>query len=470
MPAMTDARPAPPGRIRLAGLVLFTALGGDAWQSLLGWPAFIVLVVALTAACVVSLVRSHRAASLPLSRYSKPLVAFLVLCTASIIWSQYPSATVLGITSQWLAAIAGFFLAVSFSWLEILRALGTALRWLLGLSLVFELIVALFVRHPVGAPWLLDPWHQPPGDYQWSEGNLFNGVAIQGIVGNRNLLAFLVLLALIVFTIELVEKTRPPLTAAFWIGVALLEHALTRSATVLLATIGVAFVFVVAMIIRRVPVPKRLIMYPIGLVGLLGLVVVTLNLSDHLFPLLHRGDTLTGRVEIWNTVLNLAWQHPVLGWGWVSYWAPWAEPFKNLIVINGTVYLQAHNAWIDVFLQLGLVGLFVFSCLIAATAVRSWWMAVDPPLGPLPTPQTARGASGRRGPTSPVVGVPTPYQAIALLPLLVLAALVIQSLTESRLIVEGNFLLLVLLATKVKIDPLPLGPLPLGPPPRSVAG
>ncbi|GGF14264.1 O-antigen ligase family protein [Subtercola lobariae] len=460
---VVDAAPSPPGRIRLAVLVIFTSLGGDAWQSLLGWPAFIVLVAALSAACVVSLVRSHAANPLPLSRYSKPLIAFLVLCTLSIIWSQYPSATVLGVVSQWLTAIAGVFVAISLSWVEILRALGTALRWLLGLSLLFEFFVAAIVRHQVGAPWLLDPWNRPPGDYQWSEGNLFNGGAIQGIVGNRNLLAFLVLLALIVFTIELIEKTRPMVTSVIWIGVALLEHALTRSATVLLATAGVAFVMVVVLVVRRVPVAKRLIIYPFGFLGLIGLIAVTLNLSDQLFPLLHRGDNLTGRVAIWNTVLNLAWQHPVLGWGWVSYWAPWVEPFKNLIVINGTVYLQAHNAWIDVFLQLGLVGLFVFSCLIAATGVRAWWMAVDPPLQPLHTPQAARGASGRRGPTSALVGRPTPYQAIALLPLLVLAALVIQSLTESRLIVEGNFLLLVLLATKVKLDPLPLGP-----PPRSM--
>ncbi|UFS57735.1 O-antigen ligase family protein [Subtercola endophyticus] len=444
--ARARAHASDPGTRRrrtLAVLVLIAALGGDAWQSLLGWPAFVVLVAALAAACLVSLVRGRSTRTLPLARYSKPLAAFLVLCTVSLLWSHYPGATLLGVLSQWLTAIAGFFIAVSLSWLEILRVLGTALRWLLGLSLLFEFVVAVFVRHPVGALWLLAPGQKPPPDYQWSEGNLFNGGALQGIVGNRNLLAFLVLLALIVFVIELVERTRRPLPSILWIGVALLEHALTRSATVLLATIGVGFVLAVALVIRRVPVNKRLVVYPFGIVGLLGITIFTLNLSDQLFPLLHRGDNLTGRIEIWNTVLNLAWQHPVLGWGWVSYWAPWAEPFKNLIVIDGTVYLQAHNAWIDVFLQLGLVGLFVFSCLIAATIIRSWWMAVDRP--------------------GPVVGVETPYQAVALLPLLLLAALIIQSLTESRLIVEGNFLLLVLLASKVKLDPLPLGP-----PPRAV--
>src|ERR1700709_2126204 len=89
-PTVLDARPAHPGRIRLAGLVLVTALGGDAWQSLLGWPAFIVLVVALAGASIVSLIRDHALQKLPLARYSKPLLAFLVLCTVSIIWSHYP--------------------------------------------------------------------------------------------------------------------------------------------------------------------------------------------------------------------------------------------------------------------------------------------------------------------------------------------------------------------------------------------
>ncbi|RFA08448.1 hypothetical protein B7R54_03825 [Subtercola boreus] len=440
VPVVEEQAPSPVGRIRLAGFVLFTALGADAWQSLLGWPAFIVLVVGLSVASGVVLVRTTRGRGVPWMRYSKPLAAFLVLCAASIVWSQYTFATALGATAQLVTAVAGVFIAVTLSWLEILRALGTALRWLLGLSLVFELFTAIFVRGDLRALWLFSGGRGVPDDYQWSTSSLFVGGPIQGIVGNRNLLAFLVLLALIVFAIEWVEKTRRPVSSAVWIGVALLEHGLTRSATVLMATIVVAFVLVVALLIRRVPVERRLVVYPFGIAGVVILAIVSIRLADDFFPLLGRSDNLTGRLAIWDTVVDLAWQHPWGGWGWISYWAPWVEPFKNLVVQDGTVYLQAHNAWIDIFLQLGVVGLFVFGCLIAATMVRSWWMAVDPP--------------------SPIVGVPTPFQAISLLPLLLLTALVIQSLTESRLLIEGNFLLLVLLATKVKLDPLPLGPPP----------
>ncbi|RFA22652.1 O-antigen ligase family protein [Subtercola boreus] len=432
----------PAGRIRLAGFVLFTALGADAWQSLLGWPAFIVLVTGLSVAAGVVLVQNVRRLRLPWMRYSKPLAAFVVLCAGSFVWSQYNSATLLGVGAQLLASVAGVFIALTLTWSEILTALGTALRWLLGLSLVFELFTAVFVGHPVGAVWLFSGGQGVPPDYQWSTASLLDGGPIEGIVGNRNLLAFLVLLALIVFAVEWASKTRGPISSGAWIGLALLEHGLTRSATVLMATMAVGFVLVVALAIRRVPVARRLSIYPFGIAGVVGLAVLSVELADRFFPLLGRSDDLTGRLAIWNTVIDLAWQHPFLGWGWISYWAPWVEPFKSLIVIDGTVYLQAHNAWIDIFLQLGVVGVFVFGCLIAATAVRSWWMAVDP----TPTP----------GPTA---GGRLHYRAIALLPLLLLTALVIQSLTESRLLIEGNFLLLVLLATKVKFDPLP-EPLP----------
>ena len=35
---------------------------------------------------------------------------------------------------------------------------------------------------------------------------------------------------------------------------------------------------------------------------------------------------------------------------------PGSNPSRASIVIDGTVYLQAHNAWVDIFLQLGVVG------------------------------------------------------------------------------------------------------------------
>src|SRR5690606_13860515 len=96
-----------------------------------------------------------------------------------------------------------------------------------------------------------------------------------------------------------------------------------------------------------------------------------------LLALLGKRSDLTYRLEIWDTVWALASERPAAGWGWVSYWAPWVEPFDGLAVIRGVTYLQAHNAWLDVFLQLGILGLIAFGALVATAVARSWLLAID---------------------------------------------------------------------------------------------
>ncbi len=92
--------------------------------------------------------------------------------------------------------------------------------------------------------------------------------------------------------------------------------------------------------------------------------------------------------------------------------------------------MQAHNAWLDVWLQLGVIGLIAFGALVIGTLWRSWFLAVDQP---------------RVGATRTL-----PYTATSLLPLLILAALLAQSLAESRLLIESGWMLLVILAILTK--------------------
>jgi Ca2+/Na+ antiporter len=67
--------------------------------------------------------------------------------------------------------------------------------------------------------------------------------------------------------------------------------------------------------------------------------------------LLGRDPTLTGRSDlIWDLLLPIAWHNPVLGLG---YGAFWIRPVVGLTLdIN-----EAHNGYLDVFLELGVVGL-----------------------------------------------------------------------------------------------------------------
>ncbi|MEO9201635.1 MAG: O-antigen ligase family protein [Mycobacterium sp.] len=418
--------------VDLAGLVFFVTFAGQAVRNLAGWAGFAVVIVVVFLATLSVLgprIRSGRLAAVPV-----PLLLFLGLGLASLTWSQYSGATMLGLILQWMPTIAGVLIAITLDWQQLLDALWLALKWILGLSLVFELFVATAIRAPL-MPLGTGPGTHPE-TFAWSTGHLFSLGPIQGIVANRNLLAFVALLAIITLAVRWFERPGLRRNTAAWLGIAALTLALTRSATVTIALVAIAALAGVVLLMRHLPDAWRRYLYPGGAVVLLVALAAFVVNSATIFSIVGRDDDMTGRMEIWSKVTALASQQPMFGWGWVGYWAPWVKPFHNLVVIDGTNYLQAHNALLDVWLQLGLAGVLVAAFVAVTAGARAWRIALSPV-----------DRHGRR----------RPFSAITVLPLLLMAALLIQSLTESRLLIEGNWLLFVLLACAVKADAPPYG-------------
>jgi exopolysaccharide production protein ExoQ len=410
-----------------ATFVLVTTFAGDMWRDSLSWWGFGGVALAVLVTCIVLLVRARplpRLRAMPL-----PLLAFTAICVLSIAWSQYRFESVLGVLIQLSTSVAALTLLVLLSWAEIVQGLGRAFRIILGLSLAFELVVAVVVRQPV-MPFFTDYGPNAPAAFAWTRGELLSGGRIQGVVGNANLLAMVALLGLIVFSLQFVARTVARRDAAIWIAVALLTLTLTGSSTVLVALIMTGIVAALALIARRVGIRGRLVLAGGVVVAAVVGAGIMVTRTAEVFELLGRSPDLTGRFQIWESVLGLAQQHPVIGWGWIGYWAPWVHPFQGLAVRSGVTYLQAHDAYLDVLLQVGAIGLLVFSCLIVTTYVRSWWAAID-------RPQHRRDRV-------------EPYSTLALAPLLLMTALVIQSLAESRLLYEGNWLLLVVIAVATR--------------------
>jgi exopolysaccharide production protein ExoQ len=410
-------------RVALAAVTLFTLLAGDAWRNLLSWYGWGAIVLAVIAGWIVIAVHKR----VDLRRIPIALGALLGLMVLSIVWSYYPGATAVGALLSLATAFVGIVMAHTLTLEQMLRALGLALRSIIGLSLAFELFVAAVLQRPVLPFWV--SWEEPfPKAFYWSRNLLFEGGRIQGIVGNANLLAFAALLAVIVFAIQLAERRVGTVAGWAWLGAAVLTLALTRSSTVLVAGLAAIVALGIVLLARRLTTHGRLSLYALTGVALAGVVAAAIVFRDTLLALVGRSEDLTGRLDIWAAVIDLAAQRPVLGWGWVSYWAPWVEPFDDLVVINGVTYLQAHNAWLDVLMQLGWVGLVVFAILVATTALRVLSWSVDAPLGDAPA--------------SP---------ALRLLPGLLLTVLIVHSLAESRLLVEAGFALLVWLAVASRL-------------------
>ncbi len=410
-------------RVALAALTLYTLLAGDFWRYLLSWYGWGVVVAALLAGWIVIAVRDR----IDLRRIPIALGVVLGLMTASLAWSHYPGATAIAIVTTVSTAFVGVVMAHTVTLASLLRALGVALRWILGLSLTFEFIVAAIIQRPVLPLWVT--YDEPfPRAFYWSRALLFEGGRIQGIPGNANLLAFAALLGVIVFGIQLARRSVGRAAGVGWLLASLLTLALTRSTTVLVAGLVVAAAFGVVVLARRLGRRGRLALGLGTVAAGASLIAVVVAVREPLLALVGRSDDLTGRLDIWAAVIDLIGERPVLGWGWISYWAPWVDPFDDLAIINGVTYLQAHNAWLDVLLQLGWVGVIAFGILVVTTSARVLSWSVDAPHG-----DAAHDA------------------ALRLLPVLLLTVLLVQSLAESRLLIEAGLLLLVWLAVASRL-------------------
>src|SRR5690348_7387942 len=134
----------------LAILIFFLLAAGDFWRYLLSWWGWGAIAVALVTAAIVELVRIRA----DLRRLPIALIAFLALATLSIAWSAYPGASAIGVLATLATTTLAVFLAECFDWDEVLSALGASIRWILGLSLLFEFIVSAFVRDRVLPFWV----------------------------------------------------------------------------------------------------------------------------------------------------------------------------------------------------------------------------------------------------------------------------------------------------------------------------
>jgi O-antigen ligase len=155
--------------------------------------------------------------------------------------------------------------------------------------------------------------------------------------------------------------------------------------------------------------------------ALAGLTLVVLYVTYisrlRVLALLNAGSEFEYRYLLWFQTWKLVPVHQIEGWGWSGFWqdvAPYTYINNALIRDHDT----ALNAFLDVYLQVGVVGLCAFLALIVLAFVRSWLLA-----------------SNRRTVT---------YTW----PALVLVALIATSAAESFILVDAGWLLLVVCTVK----------------------
>ena len=352
------------GSARLAHALatLGIALGAAAFflQRTLGWAGFLAAIVVALVLMLFSFVARQEEvrwrALLPVS-----LLVFLLWTSASLIWSSYQWATAAGLIYLFAFTLIGLFVAISRDTIQIVRAFGDVLRVTLGLSLGIEIFSGILIDAPL--PFLA------------VHGNLGTLGPISGIEESRDQLGLIAIIGAISFATEHRTRSVPRLTSVLSLVLAGLCIVLTQSPVIAFGSVVVAVAAVAIYGVRRVRAERRQV-WQFIILGLAVLAAGVLFIArGPVIRLFNASGTIDDRIDVWRQVIDLANQYGLQGWGWIGTWRDSIFPFSAIADASPRPVDSALNAFLDIWLQLGFIGVVIFTGMVGLAFSRSWLLA-----------------------------------------------------------------------------------------------
>jgi O-antigen ligase len=95
---------------------------------------------------------------------------------------------------------------------------------------------------------------------------------------------------------------------------------------------------------------------------------------EGVFGLMGKDMTLTGRTDLWPSLIAIWQDRPWLGFGYSGFWAGWDGPSEQIWQEFFWHPRHAHNGFLQILLELGIVGvtLFLIRFLTAFPQATAW--------------------------------------------------------------------------------------------------
>lgn len=267
----------------------------------------------------------------------KFLILLVGFALASIFWTTDPQITLRRSVALVGTTLFGLYLATRYSLRELLRLLALSLSIGALLSVVFALALPTYGIEAYNL-----------GISSW-----------RGIYRHKNLLGRL--MGLNAITLLLLApgnyRNRWILRAGVGLSVSLLLLSSSKGALV---------VFLVLLILWPV---YRLLQWndtlavPVLIIVILVGGSLTTLLVDNLEFLLNsigKDVTLTGRIPLWAAVIDKIGEQPLLGYGFNGFWLGWEGESADIWQQFTWTPPHAHNGFLDLALDLGVLGLSIF--------------------------------------------------------------------------------------------------------------
>jgi exopolysaccharide production protein ExoQ len=147
---------------------------------------------------------------------------------------------------------------------------------------------------------------------------------------------------------------------------------MSQSRTGWVLTLIALFLSAALWLLQKMP-PKQgllavLVAVPMAAAGMYAIYL----LAPTILASVGKDSTLSQRTIIWAAAWDAALKHPFLGYGFAAFWKGLYGPSQSIVLIAGWGLQQAQNGFLDVWLGVGIVGLFV----VAAMTLQSMRNAI----------------------------------------------------------------------------------------------
>jgi len=275
------------------------------------------------------------------------ILVYFSFCLVSVLWSDFPLVTF----KRWIKALGDVeMILVILVELDPFAALSRILTrigfFLFPLSILFIRFYPQLGRRPTNS------WTQEPVGVTQQKNELGIMCMMYGIF-------FLWMLLSVYRERKRPGRWRPMLAYGTIIAMSAYLLSQCNSTT---SIVGFASSAGVMWLASRRPVRPALVHFAV--LAVLGLSVIALffDPGGGLVESLGKDPTLTGRREIWALVLSLH-TNPLIGTGFETFWLGSRLEFMLHALVNLPIN-EAHNGWIEVYLNLGWVGLCFIALLI----------------------------------------------------------------------------------------------------------
>jgi exopolysaccharide production protein ExoQ len=285
------------------------------------------------------------------------IVILVSYTLCSMLWSVDPDYTLRLAIAMLRTTFFGIYLATCFSLQNHLRILA----WISGWAVSINLFVCIaFPSFGI----MVDPN---------SPGNL----AFAGIYSFKQYLGRMMALSLITLIIHFLAYPRSRWLSGLTILGAAALLLLSQSRTYQVGAILAILLFPLYQITKQGFKLRTFLLIVAFLVGTMVAGFVMTQWEPVVVPMLGKGVTLNGRTPIWTLALEQLMKRPLFGYGYSAFWSSdegmlifknsWAANLPGFVVKTW----HAHNAFLDLSLQLGLIGLLLLLVSIILVLYRT---------------------------------------------------------------------------------------------------